>query len=159
MCDNDYSRILLEIDKIKRYSQELTNDQAFEKLVEEGAIYQPPKDAIFAFVDAVLKRQVKKVYELLAQCYAIGEANMVILSVLFSNTKQVLQVQTCRSQDIVKSTGLTAWQVKCAKDKCGNYTNGELVNIIRLIQKVQKGIITGQIEDNLAVEYLLVNIL
>ncbi len=161
MCENDYSRLLLEIDKIQRYMKEtdLSADEVFEQLVNEGAIYQPPKDAIFDLVDAILKRQSSVIYGLLQQCYDIGEANLVILNVLYSNTKQVLQVQACESSDIASSTGLTKWQVKCAKDKCGHYTNGELVNIMKLIQKIQKGIITGQIEDSISVEYLLVSIL
>lgn len=159
ICENDYSRILLEIDKIKRYATE-DYDNAFECLVEQGVIYTPPADAIFSLVDAILlRRSVKQVYNLLYQCYAVGEANMVILSVLYNNAKQVLQVQSHKGPDIAKSTGLTPWQVKCAKGKCGRYTNGELVGILRLIQKIQKGIITGKIEDQVSVEYLLAQIL
>ena len=158
ICENDYSRILLEIDKIKRFNNE-NHDLAFEQLVTEGVISTPPKDAVFELVDTILKRDVIRVYDLLDQCKQIGEANMVILSVLYSNTKQVLQVQACESSDISKSTGLNAWQIKCAKDKCGNYSDNELIIILQMIQKIQKGIITGQIEDSLSVEYLLVNIL
>ena len=162
ICENDYSRILLEIDKIKSFINFLPEsdcNKVFESFVADGVIHTPPKDAIFDLVDAILKRQIDRVYDLLEQCYAVGEANMVILSVLYNNAKQVLQVQACESSDIAKSTGLTSWQVKCAKDKCGFYSIGELVDILRLIQKIQKGIITGQIEDSMSVEYLLVNIL
>lgn len=158
ICENDYSRILLEIDKIKRYNPNDV-DKAFETLVNEGVIASPPKDAIFDLVDAILRRQVEQVYNLLEQCYAVGEANMVILSVLYSNAKQVLQVQCCESDNIAESTGLTSWQIKCAKARCGYYRPGELVNIMRQIQRIQKGIISGQIEDYLSVEYLLVNVL
>lgn len=163
ICENDYSRILLEIDKIKVYAINfLPNsdyDRVFEQFIADGTISVPPKDAVFDLVDAILKRQIDRVYNLFEQCKEIGEANLVILSVLYSNAKQVLQVQACESSDICNSTGLTSWQVKCAKDKCGNYSIGELVNILKLIQKIQKGILTGQIEDSMSVEYLLVNIL
>ena len=157
MCENDYSRIKLEIDKINRFGEE--PNAAFEELLRQGAIYQPPKDAIFDLVDAILLRTPKRVYNLLQQCYAVNEANMVILSVLYNSAKQVLQVQSFKGQDMAKSTGLTGWQIKCAKEHMGHYSIGELVNILKLIQKIQKGIITGQIEDSLSVEYLLVNIL
>ena len=162
ICENDYSRLLLEIDKIKSFMRvfpESDGDTVFEQFVADGTIAVPPQDAIFSLVDAILKRQICKTFDLLEQCYAVGEANMVILSVLYNNAKQVLQVQACESSDVCKSTGLTAWQVKCAKEKCDYYSNGELVNILRLIQKIQKGILTGQIEDAIAVKYLLVNIL
>lgn len=162
ICENDYSRILLEIDKIKSFIAFLPEsdcNKVFEQFVEDGTIRVPPQDAIFDLVDAILKRQVNRVYYLLKQCYEVGEANMVILSVLYNNAKQVLQVQACESKDICKSTGLTAFQVKCAKDRCGYYSDGELVGILKLIQKIQKGIITGQIDDEMSVQYLLVNIL
>lgn len=169
ICESDYSRILLEIDKIKRYKEWFDNqgydyfvgtyDDVLDKLVEDGTIAVPPQDAIFDLVDAILKRQRKRVYDLLEQCYAVGEANMVILSVLYNNVKQVLQVQACEDKDVCSTTGLTSWQVKCAREKCGHYSIDELFNILKLIQEVQKGIITGQIEDEMSVQYLLVNIL
>lgn len=156
LCENDYSRILLEIDKIKRYGD---SDEAFEELVRQGVIYRPSKDAIFDLVDAILKRNIPLVYDLLQQCYNVGETNMVILSVLYTNAKQVLQVQSCESRDIAQSTGLTAWQVKCAKDRTGYYRIGELVYLLRTIQRIQKDIVTGQIDEAISVEYLLVNVL
>lgn len=162
ICENDYSRILLEIDKIKCFmlsDSSLTADEVFEKLVDDGIIYQPPKDAIFELVDAILKRQINRVYDLLYQSYAVGEANMVILSVLYNNAKQVLQVQACKSNNVCEVTGLTPYQFKCAQSKTGFYAIGELVEMLILIQEIQKGIITGQIEDSLSVEYLLVNVL
>lgn len=162
ICENDYSRILLEIDKIKSFMNFLPEcdcNKTFEAFVEDGTISVPPQDAIFDLVDAILKRQAERVYYLLDQCRQVNEANMVILSVLYNNAKQVLQVQACESSDIAKSTGLTPYLVKCAKEKCGHYSNGELVDMLKLIQKIQKGIITGQIEDEISVDYLLVNIL
>ena len=56
VCESDYGRILLEIDKIRRFDHEMTigKDNAFEHLLYEGIIYTPPKDAIFDFVDAII---------------------------------------------------------------------------------------------------------
>lgn len=158
-CESDYSRILLEIDKIQAYyTYGVVNpDNIFNQFIKDGTIHQPPKDAIFDFIAAVLKRKISLSFELLQDCYGVGESNIVILSVLYNNVKQVLQVQSCESRDIVKTTGLTAWQVKCAKEKCGYYTIGDLVYFLRLIRRVEKGIKTGEIEEPIAVEYVLVN--
>ena len=169
VCESDYCRILLEIDKINHYIAgsvreygkpcTVNVDEVFEHLINNGTIYQPPQDAIFDLVDAILKHKVKRSFELLEQCYVIGEATLVMLSVLYTNTKQVLQVQSCTSKDVEKTTGLTSWQVKCARDKCNVYSNGDLVYLMRLIQKVEEGIKTGRIEDEFAMDYILVNIL
>lgn len=162
ICENDYARLLLEIDKIKQYqlaNTNLSDDEIFEQFVADGTIAIPPQDAVFDLVDAILNRQVSKAYALYEQCKAIGEANMVILSVLFTNTKQVLQVQECNSSDIAKSTGLTPWQIKNAKSKCGHYSCNELSKIMRLIKEIKKSILSGTIEDEMSVNYLLVQIL
>lgn len=153
VCEHDYGRCLLEIDKIRR------SGEKFEKLLANGTIHTPPKDAIFEFVEAVLKRQVNKSFNLLKQCYDIGEATMVILSVLYNIAKQTLQVQSCDSKDIEQATGLQWWQIKNARARAKIYTNGELVELMRLIQRVEKSIKTGQIADEDAVNYILVNVL
>lgn len=165
ICESDYSRILLELDKIKQYKaydifeDDNESDKAFRELLAQGVIYQPPKDAIFDFVDCVLKHKVNQSFELLENCRGVGESNIVLLSVLYNNVKQVLQVQSCQSKDISKTTGLTAWQVKCAKEKCGYYTIGDLVYFLKLIRKVEKGIKTGEIDEGISVDYVLVNML
>lgn len=163
ICESDYSRILLEIDKIKQYAREFSGnygfDNFFQMLVGSGTIYQPPKDAIFDFVDSVLKGKVKQSFELLENCYGVGESNIVLLSVLYNNVKQVLQVQSCESNDIAKTTGLTGWQIRNAKDKCGYYSIGDLVYLLKLIRNVEKGIKTGEIEESISVDYVLVNML
>lgn len=164
ICENDYGRIKLEIDKIKQYSEANVTlirnieNNAFDILLNSGVIYRPPKDAIFDFVNAVMDRSTK-CWDLLNQSYAVGEANMVLLSVLYNNFKQVLQVQSCKSSDISKSTGLTGWQIKCTKEHIGHYSNKEIVRAMRLIQEVESGIKTGKIDDDISMQYVLVNVL
>lgn len=159
LCENDYSRILLEIDKIKHLAQDGWYDEAFVSMLDDGTIYQPPRDAIFMWVDAVLKRQKKAAFGLLQECIDIGEVSLTLLSVLYNNTKQVLQVQSCESKDVVKTSGLTSWQVKCAREKCGYYRISELVRMLELIESIEKGIKAGTIPEELAVPYLLAGIL
>ena len=134
-------------------------DEAFEKLLKDGTIYEPPYDAVFDFVDAVLRGQVNRAFNLLSQSYESGEATMVLLSVLYNNAKAVLQVQTCESKDIGKATGLTGWQIKNAIDKKGVYTDRDLENILRTIQKVESGIKAGRIDEAIAMDYVLVRCL
>ena len=162
ICENDYSRLFLEIDKIKHYAmaKSIDSDTAFTILLNDGNIYCPPHDAIFDFVDAVLRHQVSRVYNLLEESYATGEHKLALLSVLYSNTKQMLQVQSCpKDADVSATTGLTDWQIKCARNKIGFYKIGDLVYIMRIIQDTEKGIKQGRIEEDYAVDYVLANIL
>ena len=164
ICECDYSRMLTEIDKIKQYKSSyrgiMSDAEAFRELINDGAIYIPPRDTIFECVDVILKRQYKKAFELLYEAYDIGENPLALLSVLYTNAKQVLQVQSSEpGSDIEKATDMTPWQVKCAKNRTGYYRNGELVYLLRLLQDTEKKIKIGDIEDSIAMDYVLVNLL
>lgn len=162
ICEHDYGRILLEIDKIKqmcRVQYDCTDDEVVEHLIKDGTIYEPPYDAIFDLVDAILDRKVNKAFDLLQQSYEVGEATMVMLSVLYNNAKAVLQVQTYEGNKITEGTGLTGWQIKNAKSHVGRYSDEELIYIVRLVQKVESGIKTGRMEDEFAMQYLLTHIM
>ena len=163
LCENDYGRCLLEIDKIKRYNDYLGSakmyDGVFRKLVDGGIIYTPPKDAIFDLVHSILIGDRGQSFRLWKECEAIGESTLAILSVLYNNTRAVLQVQTCESRDISKSTGLTGWQIKCAKENLNYYTVEELLKLLKLIQEVESGIKQGNIEEQIAMPYILTNVL
>ena len=138
----------------------MTYDEAFEDLLADGTIYTPPKDAIFDFVDSVLDRKDGVlIFNLYSQCREVGEATLVMISVLYNNAKALLQVQTCTSSDIGKSTGLSGWQIMNAKKHLGKYRPGELLKIMRLCTECEQGIKSGKIEEQFAVEYILTNVL
>ena len=173
VCEGNYGRCLLEIDKIKRFipgcktdNRDLhTNkpedfvDYCFKLLLADGTIHTPPKDAIFEFVDAILDADTDKIFNLYEQCKAVGEATMVMLSVLYNNARAVLQVQTCTNKDVGKSTGLTGWQIMNAKKHLRVWSDEDLEHIMQIVQKCESGIKTGKIADEIAMDYVLVNIL
>lgn len=172
ICDGNYGRILLEIDKIRCYAfymyPEVGNEdnsgdynRSFEELLKDGTIYQPPKDVMFDWVDAVLRRKINDAFSLYFECERKGVSVLVMLSVLYTNTKQVLQVQDCMREhaDIAKSTGLSSYQIKLAKDKCGYYGIGDLVYMLKRIRATEVGIKTGKVDEKTAILKLLVDIL
>lgn len=170
ICEHDYGRILLEIDKIKMYQRSTVDGQwdgvsmlsthdCFKNLLEDGTIYNPPYDAIFDLVSAILDRKVNKAFDLLQQSYAMGEATLVILSVLYKGAKAVLQIQTYEGDNLSKATGLSGWEIKNAKPHVNKYGDEELIYILQLIQKIERGIKTGRMEDEFAMQYLLTHIM
>lgn len=169
ICEGDYGRILLEIDKIKNYVDGCVNnygkscyvdlDEVFDNLIKNGTIYNPPYDAIFDFVNAVLDRNVRLSFELLDQCYGIGKATLVVLTVLYNNIKAMVQVQSYEGSNIQQATGLTVVQIKNIKSHFGKYSIIELLDALKLLQKVEAGIKQGTIEEAIAIEYVLVKLL
>lgn len=163
VCECSYSRILLEADKIKHYAKVsyLDYGEAFKELLKQGVIYQPIGDITFLFTDAILTRNKRDTAKYMLQAKAIGESEILTLSVLYNGFKQILMVQGLGKDqsEPVKRTGLTPWQVKMAKEKQGHYSISELVNALKVIRFAEKGIKTGLIDADVAVEYVIVNIM
>lgn len=162
ICEHSFGRCLLEIDKIKSYiagkkldgiEDHYYEDSVFKKFVEDGTLYVPPRDAIFDLAKAVLQNNPKLAYELLAECNEIGESKLNIISAIYNNAKWSLQVQTCKSKDIEKSTGLSYWQIKNAST--GYYSDEDLEYLMWLCHKIEAGIKQGKIEESISVDYLL----
>ena len=150
LCESNYGRILLEIDKLKRLGG------SFDEAVREGVIYRPPKDAIFDFVDAVMKGYTNISFELYEDCKQVGESTLVILSVLYNNIKQTLQVQSYEGNDVVKATGLQPWLInKIKKEYINVYTDSELVEAMRHIREWERGIKLGYRDEQFAVPVIL----
>ena len=165
VCESDLGRILQEIDKIKRFRCEFENETviednvSFEWLLKDGTIYQPPTDAIWDFVDAVLTHKVRASFGLMQEALEFGNPTLTLISVLYKDVKQLLQVQACTSSDVAGSTGLSGWDIKRASSRKKIYTNRELINAMKIIREVEIGIKSGNIEESMALDYILVNIL
>ena len=173
ICNSNYNQILLEVDKIQQYlktniiytiqngtisNNNETND-AFIELEKQGVFHKEISDITFTFIEKVITRDIKQVYELQKQLKQIGESNIKLLSLLYNNFKIILLIQSCKSNDICKTTGLKGNEVYYNKDKTGYYSIGELVRALRIIQKTEEGIKTGKIDEQISIDYVLNNIL
>lgn len=162
ICDCNYGRFMLECNKTSHYAdaKNATINDAFRYMYNNHIFYLPPKDAIFDFVDAFCRGEIERSYEEYEHCKGIGESPIVLLSVLYTNFKSMLMVASDPGgQGITERTGLTGFQVKLAKEKLGAYTIDELLRALKLIRFVEKSIKIGNIDQELAIDYLLVNIL
>lgn len=162
LCDCNYSRILLECDKLKHLAAARDCDihSAYAIAIKEKLIHIEPKDVIFELIDAVCKREITRSYRLYEELKAVNESPLGVISLLYTNFKSMLLVQSAGAgADITKRTGLTPWQVKLAKEKGVHYGIDELVRAIRIIRETEKGIKTGAIEQNMSVEFILASVL
>lgn len=162
VCDCNYSRILLECDKILALgkARDIEDEEALDILLREGHIYVPPRDAIFDLVDSLCRGLVKTSFEHLQDCIGIGEHPLAILLVLYNNLRSIYVVKMDGGDaGVVERTGLTAFQVKLAKEKMGAYSLEELVRAMRIVRQAEKGIKTGAIDAEIAVPYAMTKIL
>ena len=165
LCESDYSRILLEIDKIKSYtdanSKDIFPNDAFSILLEQGVIYQPIGDITFKLTDAVLRGELDTTEKYLKMTIEKEESPILVLSVLYTGFHNMLMVMDLGSnkKDASKRTGLTPFQVGQATKNIGGYKREEVKRALFIIQDVESGIKTGKYDMETAMQYAILEIM
>ena len=156
-CSADYGKVLLEANKINNFasSEGVSVDLACDTLMSEGTISKPPQEAVFDFADAVLQAKPNRAYRLLQDCKAVGSSTLGLISALYTSARRVLQVQACESKDVAEVTGLSAWEIRKARESVGFWDSVDLVRMLKSCQWTEQAIKTGQIEEPLAMDYLM----
>jgi DNA polymerase III delta subunit len=160
ICAGNLNKILLEVNKIKCLSDscDISANKAYNQLIEEQVIYVPAKDLLFPFIDAVCMGNVQLSYTIWNKIKGV-ENSMAILSLLYSNFRNTLSLQLAGNvKGVCELTGLTPFQIQLAKPRLGIFTKEELINIIKTVRKVEKGIKTGWIDETIAIKYVLTQI-
>ena len=162
VCGSDYGRIRLEIDKIKNACQyfNLKPDDCFKMCKSSNLFYIEPEGETMELIDGIMTRNYKLVYKLLTESKRRNDNQFLIFTMLHNNAKAVLQVQLAGNDgDVQKSTGLNGFQVKSAYKYVNRYSCEELVRMLKYIKYCDSGIKQGLMSEDMAVDYLLVNIL
>ena len=166
LCDCDYGRMMLELDKLKHLylaSQTTKNPKSyldiFNIALNNKIFTVKNTERVFEFVDTVLQNNKRRAFDQLEELKELRSSEILLLSLLYSGFRGILLVQSCKEYPTAENTGLTGWQIKKAKDNCGNYTVPKLVKNLRAIREIEKGIKTGLVDAEIALDYALVSCL
>lgn len=159
ICKNNYGKFLSEFDKIKNYANvhNISQDEAFIKLVNSGSIYTGNKDVIFEFVEKVMNanKDMYKYYNILK---LNSESNIKIMSLLYTAMRSQFIVQTVNNPT-PENTGLVQFIIGQCNRRKGKYTENELRKAMSLIQRAEQGIKTGLFEEPFVIDYILLELL
>ena len=167
-CGGDYGRILMEIDKITQYNEyidDLTNgisvNDCFEELDNQGLFHKEIGDITFELTDAVLGGYPEKAIQKLDEAKRKGEPAMRIVTILYSGFRNLLAYQGLgkNKKEAMERTGLTKGEIWGCNKNMGGYNLNELRRNMLLCQKVESGIKMGTIDEDIALDYLVLNCL
>lgn len=162
LCQNDYTRLMHECDKIRTLAKarNIKESTAFIQGQKDGLFFEPPEDAIFLFTDAFTEGNAKRAAHFLGHCEQIGEPPMVLVTVLYTNFRNMLILKfDGGGKGVVERTGIPAFQAKIAMDRAKKFSQYELINAVQLIRSVEKGIKQGKVDPTTAIYYLMTQIL
>lgn len=156
-CGNDIGKIDLEIEKIK-----LLNPKRITKDLINELIIPSPEDFMWDFIDGILKKDAKTVYNTYRDLKLLNFNEIQFLGILYNNFKAVLLIKGMSERsdyEIAKSTGLNLWLVgNCRKivnryfSKC---TMGYVLEYLKAIQQLEVDIKLGKIDPELGFKCLI----
>ena len=168
-CNNDYGRILMEIDKIwqaqssrlSNFNINLDSNDCFEELDKQGLFHKEIGDITFELTDAVLGGYTELAIKKLDEAKRKGEPAMMIASILYNGFRNLLAYQGLGSnkQGAVERTGLSKGDIwRCSKN-VGGYSIEEVKRNMLICQNIESWIKTGAVDEDIALEYLVLSCL
>ena len=163
-CNYDYGRILMEIDKVKQYMSvrtDLTVDSCFNQLDKQGLFHKEIGDITFELTNAVLGGYTDQAIVKLDEAKRKNEPAMMIASILYSGFRNLLAYQGLgkNKQGAMERTGLTKGELYGCSKNIGGYSLSEVKRNMLFCQRVESGIKTGLIDEDIALDYLVLHCL
>ena len=168
-CNNDYGRILMEIDKIwqtqssrlSNFNINLDSNDCFEELDKQGLFHKEIGDITFELTDAVLGGYPEKSIQKLDEAKRKGEPAMMIASILYNGFRNLLAYQGLGSnkQGAMERTGMTKGELYGCTKNVGGYNIKEVKRNMLFCQEIESGIKMGKIDEDIALEYLVLSCL
>jgi|GEM_PF-6916451 len=159
LCDitKDIYRLSNEVDKIKIFNKK-EQSSIFRLLNEEDNYGDLNSNTIFNFTNAITKRDIKAVKNILETIETMDVGSMGVMSILYKSFKNIINVQMTLNATY-ESVGMSPRQFNAIKYNLGKYTNGELVRIFDTITSIDSALKRGNLPETKIIEYLLINIL
>lgn len=167
-CNYDYGRILMEIDKIKQWQEHYTNnegtpktDSVFKLLDKQGLFHKEIGDITFELTNAVLGGYSQTAIQKLDEAKRKGEPAMMIVSILYNGFRNLLAYQGLGSnkQGAMERTGMTKGELYGCTKNVGGYSISEVKRNMLKCQEVEAGIKMGTIDEDIALEYVVLSCL
>lgn len=167
-CNYDYGRILMEIDKIHQWVNHYTDeggtpntDSAFKLLNKQGLFYREIGDITFELTNAVLGGYPDTAIQKLDEAKRKGEPAMMISSILYNGFRNLLAYQGLGSnkQNAMERTGMSKGELYGCTKNVGGYSIAEVRRNMLKCQEVEAGIKMGTIDEEIALEYLVLSCL
>ena len=163
-CNNDYGRVLLEVDKIEQYSSVrtgLTIDSCFEQLDAQVLFHKELGDITFELTNAVLGGYPEKAIQKLDEAKRKDEPAMMIASILYNGFRNLLAYQGLGKdkQGAMERTGMAKGELYGCTKNVGGYSIEEVKRNMLFCQQIESGIKMGTIDEDIALEYLVLSCL
>ena len=155
-CNDDYDKIKNEIEKLKMYK--LSDKKILDSDVK--CIVKKSFDSnIFDLLNAINKREKKKIFEVYYELIDNNDDELKILGVLANNFRLIYKIKELlldkKDEEIIKYLEIHPYRFKILKEQSFNYNKDDVLDIIKNLGDVDIAIKSGKLDKKMAMELFL----
>ena len=156
-CGSDVHRLYNEVSKLEIFNQ---HDRAvlFMQMCQDGAFDDLVTNTIFNFTNAISKKDVAALKAIYSEIDNMDVNDFGLLTILLNNFSNVVQIQLGVNPTPEK-VGLKPGQFNAIKRNCGVYTPKQLINIVSMLNDIDRRIKIGEFPTNILRDYMVMSIL
>lgn len=147
-------RVMNEVDKIAIFEPQY-QESVLVRLLEADAYSDVSNYDIFALSNAIIKKDVKTIGNLLEQLDRADIDSMALYSVLYNGFRNVILIQL-DSTATAQKCGMSDkqfWAVR--KFNCGHYSRQQLIEIFKFLTSIDLMIKNGKITTEMLITYMV----
>lgn len=158
--NNDNQRIITELRKLKMYKYD-------EKVITisdiDEIVLKEFDDNVFSLIDAIVKKDIKKSFEIYEELISRGEDINKIVIMTTDQFRLIYKVKLLinegKSKDMITSIlKIHPYRVKLAMEASYNFTNMELIRYIKNLGQIDINTKTGVSPNNYGFDLFLLNL-
>lgn len=153
----DVYRLSNEMDKISIFNKE-EQSKIFSLLNDEDAYCDLNPNTIFNFTNAITKRDIKVVKNILETLETMDVEPVGVLTILYKSFKNIIDIQMS-SNPTPESLNMSQKQFNAIRYNLGKFTNSELIQIFETLTSIDTKLKSGNLPADNIIEYLLINVL
>ena len=155
-CKGDIYRIDNEASKLLIFNQS-ERSQLFDKFINDGVFSDLSKYTVFDFTNAIIKKDIDKLYQIYRERASIDLEPMGILTILINSIRDIIKIQF-DPKSTPESLGLSKSKYWAIRYSCGVYSNKKLISIFDMLCSLDKKVKLGEMPTEILIDYILTDI-
>lgn len=157
ICNKDIYRIDSELSKLSLFSKK-ERDSVFEMFANDGMFSDLSDLVVFDLTNAIIKRDVKAVGEVLEDIKNFDCEPLGVNTILVNSFRNILSIQLSVNPTAEK-LNMKSNQFYALKKSCGYYSKEQLIKIYDIVTSAEYQMKNGYISNDKLIEYMIVKIL
>lgn len=160
ICGRDYSRLMLEMDKLYHLIEGNSNkpaDMLVRRAVRNGLINAEYNSKIFELSGLILQQDFISAFALARECIEHNEEPLVLIKLVFNGFKNLLTYIGYNEK--VPQDEMNYYTLQQVRSVKSLWYASQVIRVLKTLQEIDIQLKSGRLDKEIALDYLIINII